>query len=103
MNVGRRMYFGALERSSIISVCVCTLPHTCCVARILEEEEDEEDLDILRQILEQVVFPISAKNHRACEFFECKNPFKILRLKLYKNSCFFPPSPSQVSSVSFWS
>jgi hypothetical protein len=53
---------------------VCTLPEktqTCCIARISkeEEEEEEEDLEILRQILEQEVFPISAKNHRACEFF----------------------------------
>jgi hypothetical protein len=64
------------------------------------EEEEEEDLDILRQILEQVVFPISAKNHRACEFFECKthlnSAFEVIQ-KLFR----LPQVKSR--SVSFWS
>jgi hypothetical protein len=99
------MSFGALERSSIISLCVCTLPektHTCCIARILEEEEEEEDLEILRQILEQVVSPIFAKNHRACEFFDCKTHLNsVSESRLYKNSVFFSPFPKSSLECKF--
>jgi len=74
------MYFRALERSLEYKkiLCVCTLPEktqTCCIARISKEEEEEEDLEILRQILEKLVFPISARNYGACEFFNCKTHF----------------------------
>jgi hypothetical protein len=73
------MYFRALERSLEYKkiLCVCTLPEktqTRCIARISKEEE-EEDLEILQQILEKLVFPISARNYRACEFFDCKTHF----------------------------
>jgi hypothetical protein len=55
----------------------------------------------LRQILEQVVFTISAKNHRACEFFWLQNPFKFSISSYTKTRFFFFAFPKSSLECKF--